>query len=190
MRNSEGVPKEGNTHIFSSVTKNDPGPAGGLGALPDSGMVCCDTWREGRRTGPARGFARARKKRPTNGGRPSGPTLPGRPNSLPPSAASGTRTAVHNGTSELQARATIEPGCGGTMIMHMGPSPGELQGLGPSGPHPLKMAEANRRGKNRDPPHPNCSGARPAGRWSLCNGRGERCTEGPLRVHAGPCRQV
>ena len=33
---------------FSAETKNDPGPAGGPGALPDSDMVCCDAWHEGR----------------------------------------------------------------------------------------------------------------------------------------------
>ena len=68
MRNSLGVPKEGNTQIFSAVTKTHPGPARGPGALPDLGMVCCGTWREGRRTGPFPGCMHARKTRTTNGG--------------------------------------------------------------------------------------------------------------------------
>ena len=43
---------------------------------------------------------------------------------------------------------TIEPGCGDTMVMHMGPSPGELQGLGTDWPHPLRMTGEIRREKN------------------------------------------
>ena len=43
--------------------------------------------------------------------------------------------------------------------------------------------------KKRDPPHPDRSGARPARRWSLHDGRGERRTEGHLRPLAGPCRR-
>ena len=40
---------------------------------------------------------------------------------------------------------TIEPGCRDTTIVHMSPSPGVLQGLGPDGPHPLCMAGRNHR---------------------------------------------
>ena len=41
--------------------------------------------------------------------------------------------------------------------------------------------------KNRDPPHPDRSNARPARCWSLCDGRRERRTEGHLQPLAGPC---
>ena len=43
--------------------------------------------------------------------------------------------------------------------------------------------------KNRDPPHPDRTSSRPARRWSLYDGYGERCIEGPLRALAGPCRR-
>ena len=43
--------------------------------------------------------------------------------------------------------------------------------------------------KNRDPPHPDSLDAWPARHWSLHNGRGECCTEGPPRPAAGPCRR-
>ena len=43
--------------------------------------------------------------------------------------------------------------------------------------------------KNRDPPHPDRSGARPARCWSLRDGHGERRTAGPLQPRAGPCRR-
>ena len=43
--------------------------------------------------------------------------------------------------------------------------------------------------KNRDPPHPDRSIARPARCWSFRDGRGERRTEGHLRPLAGPCRR-
>ena len=94
---------------FSAGPKNDPGPAGGPGALPDSGMMCYDVWREGRRTGPVPGCMHARKMRPTNGGRPSGPRSLGRPNGSPPGAVRGTWKAVHNGTNEQRARAMTLP---------------------------------------------------------------------------------
>ena len=42
---------------------------------------------------------------------------------------------------------TIEPGCKDTMVIHMGPSPGELQGLGPDWPRTPRMAGENLRGK-------------------------------------------
>ena len=42
-------------------------------------------------------------------------------------------------------------------------------------------------GGNRDPPHPDRLNARPARHWSLCDGRGERRTEGHLRLRAGRC---
>ena len=42
---------------------------------------------------------------------------------------------------------TIEPGCGGTMVMHTGPGPGELQGVVSGWPHTRRMASENRRGK-------------------------------------------
>ena len=42
----------------------------------------------------------------------------------------------------------IEPGCGDTMIMHVGPSPGELQGDGPAKQSHLRMTGKNRRKKN------------------------------------------
>ena len=106
MRNSEGVPKDGGKHPnFSAETENDPGPAGAPGRAPDSGMVCCDAWREGRRSGPVPGFAHARKMWPTNGGRPSGPTSPRCPDGLPPGAVAHTQGAAHNGTSGLRACA-------------------------------------------------------------------------------------
>ena len=41
--------------------------------------------------------------------------------------------------------------------------------------------------KNRDPPHPDRSGARPARCRSLHDVRGERCGTGQLRPLAGPC---
>ena len=46
MRNSGGVSEGGKHPNFFAVTENDPGPAGGPGALPDPGMVCCGKWRE------------------------------------------------------------------------------------------------------------------------------------------------
>ena len=42
---------------------------------------------------------------------------------------------------------TIEPGCKDTMVMHVDPSPGEMQGPVPSKPHTLHMAGENRREK-------------------------------------------
>ena len=57
------------------------------------------------------------------------------------------------GTDSETNTVTIEPGYGGTILMHMGPNPGELQGPVPCGTRALRMA--NRRGKKRDPPHPN-----------------------------------
>ena len=42
---------------------------------------------------------------------------------------------------------TIEPGCKDTMVMHMGPSPGELQGVVHRFPNLLRMAGENRREK-------------------------------------------
>ena len=42
---------------------------------------------------------------------------------------------------------TIEPGCGDTMVMHMGPSPSELQGVVSGRPHALRMASEKRREK-------------------------------------------
>ena len=78
MRNSEGVPKDGGKHPnFSAETENDPGPAGAPGRAPDSGMVCCDARREGRRSGPVPGFAHARKCGPRTGDDPRDPHRPG-----------------------------------------------------------------------------------------------------------------
>ena len=76
-------------------------------------MVCCDTWREGRRTGPVPGLAHARKTRPTNGGRPSGSTSPGHPDGLPSGVAAHTLGVMHNGTSGLWARSKGLPCCRG-----------------------------------------------------------------------------
>ena len=42
---------------------------------------------------------------------------------------------------------TIEPGCKDTMVMHMGPSPGELQGVVHRFPNLLRMAGENCREK-------------------------------------------
>ena len=41
----------------------------------------------------------------------------------------------------------IESGCKDIMVMHMGSSPGALQGLGTVGPHALRMTSENRREK-------------------------------------------
>ena len=113
MRNSEGVSEGGKHQKISAVTENDPGPAEGPGTLLDSGVVCCDAWREGRRTRPVPGCMHARKMRATNGGRPSGPTTPGHPIGLPPGAAAHTWGAMHNGTSGPRARSKGLPCCRG-----------------------------------------------------------------------------
>ena len=52
-------------------------------------------------------------------------------------------TAPH--TASETKTVTIEPGCWGTMIVHVGPSPDELQGPVPSGSHTRCMAGENRR---------------------------------------------
>ena len=43
---------------------------------------------------------------------------------------------------------TIEPGYKDTMVMHMGPSPGVLQGFDLNWPRALRMAGKHRREKN------------------------------------------
>ena len=55
-------------------------------------------------------------------------------------------TAPH--TDSETETVTIEPGCGDTMVMHVGPNPDELQGPVPSGSHTRCMAGEIRRKKN------------------------------------------
>ena len=49
--------------------------------------------------------------RPRNGGRPPGPTSPGRPNVLMQGAATREERAMHNGTRGLRAQAKGLPCC-------------------------------------------------------------------------------
>ena len=56
--------------------------------------------------------------------------------------------SYHSHTTTETNTVTIEPGCGDTMDMHKGPSPGELQEVVTAGLSPLRMADANRREKN------------------------------------------
>ena len=51
-------------------------------------------------------------------------------------------------TASETKTVTIEPGCGNAMVMHLGPSPGALQGVVTAGLSPLRMADENRREKN------------------------------------------
>ena len=50
-------------------------------------------------------------------------------------------------TASETETVTIEPGCEDAMVMHMGPSLGEMQGLGTAGLGPLRMAGETRREK-------------------------------------------
>ena len=54
-------------------------------------------------------------------------------------------TAPH--TDSETETVTIEPGCGDTMVMHLGLSPSELQGPVPTRPSALRMAGKKRREK-------------------------------------------
>jgi hypothetical protein len=51
-------------------------------------------------------------------------------------------------TASETKTVTIEPAYRNAMVMHVGPSPGQLQGLGPDWPHTQRMAGENRREKN------------------------------------------
>ena len=55
-------------------------------------------------------------------------------------------TAPH--TDSETETVTIKPGCGDTMVMHVGSGPGELQGDGPAKQSHLRMAGEIRRKKN------------------------------------------
>ena len=55
-------------------------------------------------------------------------------------------TAPH--TDSETETVTIDPGCGDTMVMHVGSGPGELQGDGPAKQSHLRMAGEIRRKKN------------------------------------------
>ena len=74
--------------------------------LPESNMVCCDTWCEGRRTGPVPGCVHSRKLQPINGGRPSGPMSPRRPTSLSPSVVTRAWRTVYIGINGWLFRET------------------------------------------------------------------------------------
>ena len=92
-------------------------------------------------------------------------------------------------TASETKTVTIEPGCEDTMVCAWARASVKCRVWEQLGSVPYAWRAKIAGKKNRDPPHPDRSGARPARCWSLRDGHGERRTAGPLQPRAGPCRR-